>query len=119
MDSEQTANCLNFAADTAGFSIVVIDMAFTRLMMARGVFGALDALGIERGRQPEQAPAGGVRQQERVRAPFVELPDVALEQGLALLVGQRPVPDRVRGIGLHRLAERDVVIDAMTELVDL
>src|ERR1700704_6461006 len=116
IDSEATANCLNLVAGVAGLSIVVIVMGFTRLMLSRGVFGALDALGIERGREPEQAPAREMRQQERVRAPFIEPLDVAFEQRLALGAGERPVRDRLGRIGLHGVAKGDVMIDAVAEL---
>src|SRR5215475_6851232 len=60
-----------------------------------------------------------MREQERMRAPFVKPADVALEQRLALGIGERPIRDCGSGIVLHGFAEGDVVKHPVAELVDL
>src|SRR5436309_1980814 len=84
-----------------------------------GILGVADTLGIERGCHSEQVPAGDVPEQERMHARLVEPLDVARQQSFAFRLAERPVGNRLFGIGFHRLAKGSVVIEAMAELVDL
>ncbi len=84
-----------------------------------GVFGALDAFSIRRRRHPEQIPACEVTEQKWMHAGLIQPFNVLLEERLPLRRAEWPNCNGCGGISLQGIAEWLIVIEPVTEFVDL